>query len=659
MATKRAQRSAEMWATQYNHLWASAVLGALAVAAFLNSLSNGFVLDDRLLIVHNPLVRTPVDVRAIFTSSYWPPEFWDGMYRPLLVLSFALNYAASGLRPFSYHLINVLLHAANSALVYGLTWQLFRQRGLAFLAGAAFALHPVHTEAVANVIGRGELLAAALVFLSWLLYLRRDAGLTPGTTDGQAPWHRPALVAGSVLCFALALLTKEHAIALPGLLVLSDALRESQRQATPSWRALGRALWRRLTTVYPAYLAVAAAYLLVRTMVVGQVMMRDVNWVMNPLAVADPASRLRTAMRLLSRYVWLLLAPVRLSADYSYNQVPLATSLLQPDVLVPLLSLGIIAWALRRRAPAVTFGIGAFLVAILPVVNLLFPIGVIMAERLLYLPSFGFCVALAAMVVLASEWLARRRNLRWTGYLPIGAFALLLVLYGGKTLARNPVWATEMDLWRATVVSSPNSVMAHFRLGSRLEEIGDLDGARREMEAAIRIIPASGDAQRALASIRVMQVQGGAAIAAHHASIQRDPDNPRLRYALARTYEEMGFLPETKRALEWVAELALYQDQPASYLAMGEFLLRHGQPAAAERWLRLGVRTWPNNVDVHLALGTLYWTQGQAGEAKAAFDRALQIDPNSAAGHRGLDLVLKARGEAAGAAQGAQRDGAR
>jgi 4-amino-4-deoxy-L-arabinose transferase-like glycosyltransferase len=126
----------------------------------------------------------------------------------------------AGLKPFTYHLVNVLLHAGNSALVYRLFVALVKARGVALAGAAAFALHPIHTEAVANTVGRAELLANAFVLLSWWWYLKWD----DAPARAKARW-----LAASLAAFALALFTKEHTVILPGLLVLSDLLRASER----------------------------------------------------------------------------------------------------------------------------------------------------------------------------------------------------------------------------------------------------------------------------------------------------------------------------------------------------------------------------------------------------------------------------------------------
>ncbi|MGH7412243.1 MAG: hypothetical protein ACREJ6_14455 [Candidatus Methylomirabilis sp.] len=232
--------------------WAVAALGFLA---FVNSLWNSFVLDDVSIIEENPAIRHLSNLRAIFAAGYWPTEGQDKLYRPLVILSYAVNYAVAGVAPFTYHLINVLLHAGNSVLVYFLFVALFNARGLAAAATAAFALHPIHTEAVANVVGRAELLANTLLLLIWGWYLKWD----------EAP-ARPKTrwLAASIAAFGLALFTKEHAVVLPGLLVLTDLHRTSDRGLS-----LGRTIWKKCRSAYVWYLPPIAGYLAARFFMLG------------------------------------------------------------------------------------------------------------------------------------------------------------------------------------------------------------------------------------------------------------------------------------------------------------------------------------------------------------------------------------------------------
>ena len=143
-----------------------------ATAIYANSLGNGFVLDDRSLVERNPLIRKLNRIPLLWESDYWAPKLKSGLYRPVVMTSYALNHAVGKRDPKAYHLVNIGLHALVSVLV----WALYRRlSGDALIAGAAgflFAAHAIHTEAVANVVGRAEILAALLVLLALLAHVR-------------------------------------------------------------------------------------------------------------------------------------------------------------------------------------------------------------------------------------------------------------------------------------------------------------------------------------------------------------------------------------------------------------------------------------------------------------------------------------------------------
>ncbi len=188
------------------------VVVAIACAVYFNSLANQFVFDDRFFIIDHPYTKFLGHLPYIFTTGQMAGT---GPYRPLVTLSYAFDYQVGGLNPFGYHFVNIILHGANVALLYQVVRLLFGSDPIAFIAALLFAVHPIHTEAVAWIGGRSELLAALFFLLSWLFYLKIPADRQP----------RVVSYAPSLLFFFLALLSKEHALMLPAVLFLSDAYR--------------------------------------------------------------------------------------------------------------------------------------------------------------------------------------------------------------------------------------------------------------------------------------------------------------------------------------------------------------------------------------------------------------------------------------------------
>jgi Tfp pilus assembly protein PilF len=446
---------------------------------YANAAGNGFALDDTALVRDNPLIRGLGKVPSLFASDYWEPEAKVGLYRPLVTTSYALNFALGGREPGGYHLANLGLHA----LVCVLVWALYqRLSGDALTAGAAaflFAAHAVHTEAVANVVGRAELLGALFFLLSSLAYLRAR----------NAQGRRLAgLYAASLGAYLLALLSKENTVTLLGVILLYDLVYGDERagRTWPGLSAVARR-WR----VYGGFLLVTLVYLAVRSLALGSTLgLPQPPRLDNPLVTLDLPWRWLNALQVAFRYLGLLIAPLHLSYDYSYNQIPLISSLTDPRAW-GVLSLSaalitILIWSYRAWRE-LFFALGLYCVTFSAVSNLVVPIGTIMGERLMYLPSVGFC--LAAVLLLR----------RLCGGLPVGptlarafflgVMALGVGLHSGRTLVRNTDWRSEERLYLHDVQVVPGSAKALNNAGKILQDMGRHPAAIPKFKEAIEVDP--------------------------------------------------------------------------------------------------------------------------------------------------------------------------
>ncbi len=444
-------------------------LGGLA---YVNSLGNGFTFDDGAIVLNNPVIRV-WNLGAIFSEPWWPGRADIGLYRPLTTLTFALNYQAHDVGPYGYHLVNVLLHLLNGALVF---WIAFRVLGHAAAAGVTalvFVLHPIQTEAVNGLVGRAELLSAFWVLFAWLMYL--VASYETGRL--QRVLYNGALVAGFVGCFA-----KEHAAVLVGFLAVYDFVLVLRRGEASPFRYFLRNDVKR----YVPFVLIVGVFLAIRHLVVGAILLPSQPLLVdNSLAYLPGWQRALTAIAILGKYVGLLVAPVTLSADYSFNQIPAVASVFDFRFLAGLgvvaATVFVIVQGVRGRLdPVWGFGPALILLALLPVSNLLFPIGTILGERLLYLPSIGFCFLLG----VGYRRLTRTVMPVW---IPVTIAGLLLGVYSVRTHLRNLDWRNDFTLFSATVRSAPNSAKAHFNLGSAFREQGELKKALDAYWAALEI----------------------------------------------------------------------------------------------------------------------------------------------------------------------------
>jgi hypothetical protein len=458
-----------------------AALLLLVLASYSNSFTVGFPLDNKQLILQDPRVHdaTAANVELILQHSYWWPYGESGLYRPLTTLSYLANYAAlgNGPRPFGYHVVNIALHIVNVWLVFALVRRVtgphvvsgfsrtgdvsdvvsgFSRTVTAFAAAAIWAVHPLGTEAVTNIVGRSDLIATFGVLAALLMYLR--SGDAAGST-------RVLWLAGVMAATACGVFAKETAIVIPAVVALYEITWWSGRRSAMS-----------LATAAAAMALPVALMLSQRSAVLGASPTAEFAFTDNPIAGAGFLVGRLTAVNVMARYLGRIVWPATLSADYSYAQIPLARGAAADWIACAVVGFVAVAAAVayRRCRPAFFFAAFAF-VTFLPVSNLLFATGTIMAERLMYLPSIGVIGAVAS----AFGFAARRSAFRTTVAI---AAALVVAGFGVRTWTRNPVWRDDLTLWQSTVRTSPLSAKAHRAFA---EALYDVDPAHRNIDAVI------------------------------------------------------------------------------------------------------------------------------------------------------------------------------
>lgn len=449
---------------------AGAVLLFLAVFVFSPSLGGVFLFDDIPAVVDNPLVQGDLHVGDIFSQSYWGErEGFEqvAIYRPLVTLSFALNEKLTPDSVVGFRWVNVLLHGAVTWIVF-LLFRRFYSLRVAFIGGLAFALHAVHADAVVAIANRTELLAALMGLLSCLFYLKGE-----DEEEKRVPYEIVSWV-----FFFVALGSKESAIMLPFVLLL--------------WEMTGEGNWRhRLQKRRGWYLAVAVlivGYLFGRAGVLLEPFGGATPWVDNPLQDAPGMARWLTPLSLVGLSAELLIAPLNLSVDYTFNAFPLVTSLGEPGPWVGLAVIGGFIGALgfsygKKEWAGLRLGVLLCGLSYGLVSHFIFPGTILFAERLLYLPSVGFL-----FLILSAISQAKNRTI-WL------ATALVWSL-GMGALSWNyaAVWKSPKTLFEFSLASRPESARMHTNLGHIALESGDLEEARKQTDAALQILPDSAEA---------------------------------------------------------------------------------------------------------------------------------------------------------------------
>jgi tetratricopeptide (TPR) repeat protein len=366
------------------HVAAAFVLGAIVLFTYCNTLYNtGFALDNKFIILEDPRLReaNQTNLQLIFTQDYWWPKAVSGLYRPLTTLSYLFNYSilGNGAHAAGYHWINLLLHWANSVLVYFAVLVLMEKLWPAFFVAAVFGTHPVATESVANIVGRADLFTTLWVLAGFLCYVKAS------TAESKVKRERKPLIVAGAICavlvafiainckhptplpanlqsgriislalvalgistVALACLAggwgkmlpltvlmltttvsvfcKESGVVVLGVVMLYDFVYRLQRNK-PNWLAnLISSFWQFTLKGYVVLLVPILAMSYVRSLVFWQLRPPELPWVDNPLAMPSVSfltARI-TAVKVIGRYFWLLLWPRQLCCDYSYNQIPI------------------------------------------------------------------------------------------------------------------------------------------------------------------------------------------------------------------------------------------------------------------------------------------------------------------------------------------------
>ena len=566
---------------------AAAALALLAVLPFLNGLTAGFTFDDVSIVRDNPRLARPERVGEIFTTHYFGGPLATGKnFRPVVLLTYAVQRWTTGTDPFPFHLVNVLLHAATTLLLAAWLLALGMPRAPSLAAAALFAVVPIHAEAVTGVVGRAELLVALLVLLSALLFLR--------ATDG--PRLRCAAYAGALGAFLVALFTKEHAVVLPGVVLLGELLRGGADEPLA-------ARLRRKALPAAGLLAPLAAFVAVRALFVGSGLVAKGSAFFeldNPLVLLSAPLRAANGLWLLLRYAGKTLVPLGLSADHSAHALPLALSLSDPRAIAGLLgvaALAALAVVSVRRLPLVALGLGLFLGAFFPTSNVPFPIGTIFAERLAYLPSAGLLAAAAGLVAALPRASSGFRR---------ALLAVALVTYAATTVERNEVFRSDETLFADLLVKVPRSARARYNAAWLAWGRGETTVARANLEKAIALFPRHYDAWALLGLVEAKEGRHAEARAAARESLRIKADSEIGWRTLAKVEEEAGRLD------------------------------------AAEEALAAGLKRFPRSLPLLRRRGALLLARGRAAEAAEAWRTAIAVSGGAPEDRLGLEKALRA-----------------
>jgi hypothetical protein len=532
--------------------WRSAALSIVLVLLVLTTtgpgLQNGFVYDDVPLVRDNPSVHQLSSPWTYLNQSYWHHTACCWLYRPLTVWSLAVQWRVGGGEAWVFHLVNLALYLGLTFAVYAFVTRMCG-RTIGWFAAAVFAIHPVHVESTGNIVGQAELLMATAVVAGagWYLRLRESGDPRPRDL---------LIVAGLTLTAGAA---KEQGLVLPALLAALEIF--VVRDPRP-WAI-------RVTALRPlASAAVLAALGLVaaRLAVLG-------NLGGGPLPVSleglSIVGRTRLMLGIVPEWYRLLLWPARLRADYTPPAFGASAELGEAQ-LVGVLLLAVsaaLAWHRRRDTPAATLAVLWTGLALFPVSNILFPTGILLAERTLLLPSASVAI-LAGLVAGASLSDTRPGIVRGIAGIVCGA---VLIAGAVRSSLRQGIWRDNRTFFARMIQDAPGSYRAFSVYGSYLALEGDLDAAAREFQRSAELFPQDPKMLEEYGQVLRREHRCGEALPILGRALELDSSRPVARSRLYFCLMEVG---------DTTAAQAVASEGVRLGLATFEPLVRRAKPKA-------------------------------------------------------------------------------
>lgn len=581
------------------------LLAIIACVLYINTLPNQFALDDDLVFKDNKYVHQGISgIPKILTSDIFASYFEDyqveqmlsgGRYRPLSQVSFAIEYQVFGTKPMVGHAINALLYGLLVSVMFTTLLRSFRLGpDLVLITTLLFAIHPVHTEVVANIKSRDEIFSLMFILLSFRYFFRY-------TDTGKMKY----ILFGGLAVF-LALLSKEYAYVLLILLPIAiSTFRPGKNEGSllPSMLAFG---------------AGAIIFTMMRLKFVGFEVIEQEEVLNNPYYFASPAEALATKVFVLLKYLLLLVFPHPLTADYSYPQIPylnFASPMFWAAVIVYIALTGAgIYYSYKKHIMG--FAIMTYLLFLFPVSNLLLDIGATMGERLLFHASLGFCLGVSYLLIQ----LYYKFNLNRV--VIIAPVLLIVVAASAKTMARNRAWYDTDTLFLTDVKTTDKGIIANANAGDALvkkafvekDEVKKksyLQDARKYTQRTLEVYPEFTNGRINMGLIEHLEGRDDSAMKHWSIGYKSLPQSPHFE-RLGKYFYEKGMIAASKDL-----RLGIY-------------------------YIKMATELQPMRSEYIANLGGAYYTIQKYDSAMYCWEMALKINPNDAEALKGKNALLNA-----------------
>jgi len=600
-----------------------AFLVALAALPYLNTLHNLFVYDDATQIVDNPYLQNFHHLKEIFTTPVWSflgGDYPRNYYRPLMSFGYLLCFQLFGPIPLAFHLVNLILNLLVVLLLFFVTWRMFNDRLLAFVAAGLFAVHPIHSESVAWIAAVTDIELALFYLLTFWFFL------------GLSKWRGRGLVLGQLsmaASYVLALLAKEPALTLVVIATFYEHFLREDRKETSDRIKLSR---------YGPLWLLALVYLVFRIHFVGGLAGRSQFPYMGPDVVVF------SALALAGQYVWKLLWPATLCAFYPFH---MSTSPSDPRVIAGAVALAVLAFLIVffwNRGRLVSFSLLFFFLNLAPVLYAPWMAANVFTERYLYFPSVAFCWALGwagtalwrATTRIAGGAAPRSWGPRlWRPLVIVSALALA-ALCTFRIIRRNRDWHDDETFYKATLALQPDAYLMRLNLASLYLDRDDFKNAEQELLEADRVAPDYPLILNNLGLLNLKLKRYDEALGYLIRSLLKDPKAPTTHLYLAQLYEQTGQAGYAEK--ECLTAVNLSPLSARAHIGLSEFYFDQGRFQEAEKQFQESLRV-ARTLRGYWGLGLTYWREGRLAEAEHAFQQAEQLQPSSARAHIMMGLL--------------------
>lgn len=592
------------------------LLFILVIWTFLPSLKNEFIeYDDSVYVYNNEHVKQGFSVAGVAWAF---SDVSTGNWHPLTWFTHMLDAQIYGLSPWGHHLTSVLLHAANTVLLFFVLRRMTRRPWASLIAAVLFGLHPMRVESVTWICERKDVLSGFFWIASLWAYARFVEESTATTRAAKG------FYVASLLLFFCGLMSKPVMVTFPCALLLLD------------YWPLGR--WKQ-GAVLKLMMEKLPFFLLTTLVCSVTYMAQKHTGMMSPLSDLQPSERLQNAPVAYVRYLAKTFWPSDLCALYPHpGQWP---AVLVVGTLLLLVAISAFAFSQRRQHPYLLPGWLWYLGTLVPMIGVVQVGAQSMADRYSYIPVIGACLILGVGAAeLAKKW---RPAPVW---LCVGGVALVLVVLTRQQIA---YWKDNVSVWRHAIVVTDANYEAHYRLGRALAIQGNLDGALVEFTKVVQLRPGFAEGHYSLGKALALQGRLDEAFDQFQRAVEIDPSNVvALNNAgniLLQRGRFAGSIGYFRRVLE------LQADNAPAHGNLGYALVQTGRLDEAITHLQQAVELQPQNSSAHNNLGSVYLRRGDFAQATVQFQIVLQLEPTSVEAHNNLGSALLALGKSGQAIQ--------